>query len=1219
MTENSSTSALTLSNTGNTFAGQVAVNSGTLNFSTVGATATSAQQLGENASLTVGVAGTSSGTLNYTGGAGNLAKAISALGNGSDTIKNSGSGLLTLSGGLAKNGTKLTLNGGSHGINVTTNGITGSSAGSDLLVTGGLTEISVASTYNGPTTVYGGGTLENGIANALPTGTTLNMGSATLESSSNVNNYNLNGNNQTVAGITSTNGSSGTDTNTIGSTTAATLTVTPSGSDTYAGVLGGSGQTSLALTMGGTGTLTLSGANTYTGATQVNSGILSVTGSLASGSTVTVGGSTATVSSTPTLNGTGTVSGNVIVASVGGGAAGTISPGTSSNLYGTLTVGGTISFQTGSVFALNMSGASSTGELIIGGAATIGTGADISIAVGTTLSGSSYVLATAASGLNSGTPFTVLGSLPTGYQLVYTGTALDLNQITVTNGKYTLTTTAGSLNVHANGGTTALSTTFTNTGTGTQDALNYNSLTATGTGVGSAGGTTSGSNIAQGASGSGSATNTFTAGSSAGNVAISNLATVSNATASGTPVATNNGATINVYSGLSTWNTNGGGSWSTAGTGAYGAGANWGANQGAPGVTAGFANTDTATFDNTALAHNSSATVTLDGATPSLKAITFNTDPNSGYTIATGTPNTGSIALDGNGGNATVTVTSGTHVISAPVSLTTSATINVGSVSAVAQQLTVSGQISGNGGLSNTGSGNTIVTLTTSTPAGPLFRAASSMSTTRGALRTPHRPLRANRTITPSNSTGSGTGTGSVTVNSGGTLAGSGTIASSTAGVTVNNGGTLASGGIQSGTSAGVGLTINSNLSSALIVNGGATLTFALGSTTAYNGGSGALNFGNPNTNSTFLSLTGTTVDQIFSNTTTADNIDLVDLTNGSMSVSLTLRSQNPYLLIQTALGNNQDFSNVWTTGGEGANGYVLGISTGVGNAYTAFNLAAYDINGNQINTSTNLQNLRLYLYNGRPRSRAGARHVGAHDWWACVADRYPAPSEQGGLNNPMSTTIQLLTKRSGRRADRGFSLVEMLVVISIVSVLSVLVTAGLQGVLGSTEDGQISDIANTLMRARTYAMANNTYVFVGIQEVSAANPSSGSQTPGTGRIGVVVMATNDGSRGYQTSISTSTTIPTTSGTQLVSVSPLRHFDNLHLLTSTGINTSTLPNNSTSGLGRPIMWPVSHHSRPLVPALNIPPSEIMARSFNSTRREKPKLSLAPIRTPCFSG
>ena len=279
--------------------------------------------------------------------------------------------------------------------------------------------------------------------------------------------------------------------------------------------------------------------------------------------------------------------------------------------------------------------------------------------------------------------------------------------------------------------------------------------------------------------------------------------------------------------------------------------------------------------------------------------------------------------------------------------------------------LTVSGQVSGAYALTKAGAGAVFVTANNIYTGGTTISGGKFYVNNTGGASYTAPTTSANRTITPTNSTGSGTGTGSVTVNSGGTLAGSGTIASSSGGVTVNSGGTLASGGIQSGTSAGAGLTINNaaNLSSALTVNGGATLSFDLGSTTQWNGGSNT--FANPNTNSSFLSITGTTVDQIFSNTSTADSINLVDLTNGSATVSLTLRSQQPYLLIQTALGNNADFANVWTTGGEGANGYILGISTGVGNAYTAFNLAAYDINGNQINTTTNLQNLRLYLYNG--------------------------------------------------------------------------------------------------------------------------------------------------------------------------------------------------------------------------------------------------------------
>jgi fibronectin-binding autotransporter adhesin len=89
------------------------------------------------------------------------------------------------------------------------------------------------------------------------------------------------------------------------------------------------------------------------------------------------------------------------------------------------------------------------------------------------------------------------------------------------------------------------------------------------------------------------------------------------------------------------------------------------------------------------------------------------------------------------------------------------------------------------------------------------------------------------RPITATNS-GSGTGTGAVTVLSGGTLAGSGTITpTGGAGVTVQTGGTLASGGLQSGTSAGAGLTLsNTEASSTLLsLQGGVTLSFDLGST----------------------------------------------------------------------------------------------------------------------------------------------------------------------------------------------------------------------------------------------------------------------------------------------------------------------------------------------------------------------------------------------------
>jgi prepilin-type N-terminal cleavage/methylation domain-containing protein len=139
----------------------------------------------------------------------------------------------------------------------------------------------------------------------------------------------------------------------------------------------------------------------------------------------------------------------------------------------------------------------------------------------------------------------------------------------------------------------------------------------------------------------------------------------------------------------------------------------------------------------------------------------------------------------------------------------------------------------------------------------------------------------------------------------------------------------------------------------------------------------------------------------------------------------------------------------------------------------------------------------------------------------------------------------------------QGFTLVELLVVVAIMGILLVLVSLGFQSILGTAFDSEISDLSNILVRARAYAMANNTYVFVGIEEVDGSVASTTTpQVAGKGRIGVVVVATNDGSKGYDsTSVSTSTTIPTTTGTSFIVVSPLRHFENMDILDLTGTTT----------------------------------------------------------------
>lgn len=127
---------------------------------------------------------------------------------------------------------------------------------------------------------------------------------------------------------------------------------------TFSGVIqdgGINGQTGGSLTKIGAGTLTLSGANTYTGATTINEGTLRVNGSITSAVTINQGG---------TLGGSGTT-GSVTVES-----GGILAPG---NSLGVLTINGSYTQKAGGVLKLEVAGADpgASDHLEIAGGATI--------------------------------------------------------------------------------------------------------------------------------------------------------------------------------------------------------------------------------------------------------------------------------------------------------------------------------------------------------------------------------------------------------------------------------------------------------------------------------------------------------------------------------------------------------------------------------------------------------------------------------------------------------------------------------------------------------------------------------------------------------------------------------------------------------------------------------------------------------------------------------
>jgi fibronectin-binding autotransporter adhesin len=289
---------------GNTFTGSTTISAGTLQVNSNNAlgSAASGTTVANGAVLTLnGVTYTTAEPLTLNGngisnggalvniGSSTFAGPINAATNA--TI-NAGGGTLTLTGGVAKNGTTLTIAGGGT-VNINTNGITGSSPNSDLIVDGTTVVLNTANSYNGPTTIQNSGILQLGGNNVLPSSpqTTVTINTSSI--------FDLASHSDGVASITGD--STATIKNTsVGSTS--TLTVNPaSGSTTFAGVIAGTNsgaQGDIALQKNGAGTLILTGANTYSGTTTVNGGTLAVAGGVGGGLTST---SNVTVNSGGTL------------------------------------------------------------------------------------------------------------------------------------------------------------------------------------------------------------------------------------------------------------------------------------------------------------------------------------------------------------------------------------------------------------------------------------------------------------------------------------------------------------------------------------------------------------------------------------------------------------------------------------------------------------------------------------------------------------------------------------------------------------------------------------------------------------------------------------------------------------------------------------------------------------------------------------------------------
>src|SRR5207253_1094110 len=361
------TGTLTLSNTGDTYTGQLTVQAGTLKIDTIN-NASANGELGNNAlSVILGDTGGVTGTLEYTGATASSTKkftmatggtgafqvdtagttlTLSGVIDGAGALLKTGAGTLNLSGANTYTGKTSIQNGtlSVSSLNKVTGGSASSSLGAPTTVANGT--IDVGSTTNSGTLLYTGSgeTTDRVINLAGTTGGAVvqNDGTGALTFSSNL----------TATGA--------------GSKTL-TLQGSNTGSNTISGIIvDNSSSNTTALIKAGTGTWVLSGANTYTGGTTLSAGTLQLSGSGTLGSS---SGALTVNAGTLDLNGTNQTVGGL------NGSGGTILNNSTGTIYGSVSIA--------SSGAILEAGTGSTGQtLTMRGAVTMGSGSIIALALG---------------------------------------------------------------------------------------------------------------------------------------------------------------------------------------------------------------------------------------------------------------------------------------------------------------------------------------------------------------------------------------------------------------------------------------------------------------------------------------------------------------------------------------------------------------------------------------------------------------------------------------------------------------------------------------------------------------------------------------------------------------------------------------------------------------------------------------------------------------------
>ncbi len=328
------TSTLGVGNNGqtSTFSGIIQSTTGNINLIKTG-----------NGTLTLSGANTFAGTVTINPSTGILALGNTAplnnvtsitIGGGSSLRPTVANAVVNAPINLGTVGTISTINapnaalGGTTGVPFTLGGVI--SGAGDLTLSGiestnayGIIILNAASVYTGATLFTTASTTNNnnanlfvrlGVANALPVTTVLTLDGGDGTGGGRFCELNLFGNDQTLAGLTNVSGRTLRNQEVSNSSaTAATLTLNNTADSTFSGRIGGGAtENNLGLTKSGTAIFTISGANTYTGPTNITGGTLALgaVNTLPDASPVSIGAGTlsavtAGTESVGTLNVTG--------------------------------------------------------------------------------------------------------------------------------------------------------------------------------------------------------------------------------------------------------------------------------------------------------------------------------------------------------------------------------------------------------------------------------------------------------------------------------------------------------------------------------------------------------------------------------------------------------------------------------------------------------------------------------------------------------------------------------------------------------------------------------------------------------------------------------------------------------------------------------------------------------------------------------------------------